>query len=75
MNHHTEKYKYCITDTRNLKNNTNEWKTKQKQTHRYKKQRCDYQRGEDRWEGQIRGVGLRDIHYMYKIENPQGHVV
>ena len=34
-----------------------------------------YQRGEERWEGQIRGVGLRDIHYMYKIEKPQGHVV
>ena len=75
MKCHTEKYKYYITDTWNLKTNTNEQKAKQKQTHRYKKQTCDYQRGEERWEGQIRGLGLRDIHYMHKIDKQQGHAV
>ena len=36
---------------------------KQKQTHRYKKQTCGYQRGEEGWEGQIRDMGLRDTSY------------
>ena len=34
---------------------------KQKQTHRYRKQTCSYQRGGGRREGQIRGMGLTDI--------------
>ena len=36
--------------------------TKQKQTHRYRKQSSGYQRGEGRWEGQVRGK-LRDTNY------------
>ena len=36
---------------------------KQKQTHRYRKQTCGYQRGEGRGEGQIRGVGLTGTNY------------
>ena len=32
---------------------------KQKQTHRYRKQTCGYQRGE----GQIKGMGLTDTNY------------
>ena len=39
------------------------------------KNKRDYQRGEERWEGQIRGLGLRDIHYMHKIDKQQGHDV
>ena len=31
---------------------------KQKQTHRYRKQTCHYQRGEGSGEGHIRGIGL-----------------
>ena len=39
--------------------------TRQKQTHRHRKQTCGYQRGEERREGQIRGMGLTDInHYI-----------
>ena len=30
---------------------------KQKQTHRYRKQTCGYQRVKERQEGQIRGMG------------------
>ena len=60
---HTEKDKYYIIYTQIFKNNTNEHKTKQKQTHRYKKQTCGYQRGEEGWEGQIRDMGLRDTNY------------
>ena len=37
--------------------------SKQKQTHRYRKQTDGYQRGEGRGEGQIRGMGLRDAKY------------
>ena len=37
--------------------------TKQKQTHRDRKQTCGYQRGEGRGEGQIKGMGLTDIKY------------
>ena len=37
--------------------------TKQKQTHRDRKQTWDYQRQERRREGQIRGTGLTDIIY------------
>ena len=36
---------------------------KQKQTHRSRKQACDYQRGVDRGEGQVRGMGLIDTNY------------
>ena len=35
--------------------------TKQKQTHRHRKQTCGYQRG--KWEGQIRGMGLTNTNY------------
>ena len=35
----------------------------QKQAHTYRKQTCDYQRGEGREEGQNRGMGLRDTNY------------
>ena len=34
-----------------------------KQTHRYRKQTCGYQREEERGEGQIRGMGLTDTNY------------
>ena len=34
-----------------------------KQTHRYKKQTCGYQRGEGRREGQTRGMRLTDTSY------------
>ena len=37
--------------------------TKQKQTHRWKKQTCGNQRVEGRGEGQIRGMGLTDANY------------
>ena len=37
--------------------------TKQKQTHRHRKQNCGYQRGERRGEGQIRGMRLTDTNY------------
>ena len=37
--------------------------TKQKQTHRYRKQTCAYQRGEGRGKEQIRGMGLTNINY------------
>ena len=36
--------------------------TKQKQTHRYRKQTCDCQ-GEDSWEGWIGSLGLVDANY------------
>ena len=36
---------------------------KQKQTHRYRKLTCGYQRGEGMGEGQIRGLGLTDTKY------------
>ena len=39
------------------------------------KNKRDYQRGEEKWEGQIRGMGLRYIHYMHKIDKQQGHAV
>ena len=35
---------------------------KQKQTHRYRKQISGYQMGEERGEGRIRGMGLRDTN-------------
>ena len=38
------------------------------------KNKRDYHRGEERWEGQIRGMGIRDIHYMHKIGKQQGHL-
>ena len=47
----------------NLKNNTNECICKAELTHRYRKQISNYQRGEEREEGQIRGMGLRDTNY------------
>ena len=37
--------------------------TKQKQTHRYKKQTYGYQKGESHWEGIIRSTGLIDTEY------------
>jgi len=40
-------------------------KAKQKQTHRYRKQTCGYQRGKGSVEGQIRGMGLTDTHTMH----------
>ena len=36
---------------------------KQQQTHRYRKQTCSYQRGEGRWKGHNRDIGLRDRDY------------
>ena len=59
----TEKDKYDITYMWNLKNNTNECYTKQKRTHRYRKQTCIYQRGDKKEEGQIRSMGLKDSNY------------
>lgn len=38
--------------------------TKQKQTHRYRKQASGYQWGEGRREEQDKGRGLRDINYV-----------
>ena len=35
----------------------------QKQTHRYRRQICSYQREEGREKGQIRGMGLKDTNY------------
>ena len=37
--------------------------TKQKQTHRHRKQTDGYQRGEGGKEGQIRSMGLTDTNY------------
>ena len=37
--------------------------TKQKQTHRYRKQATCYQWGEGKGEGQDKARGLRDINY------------
>ena len=37
--------------------------TEQKQTHRYRKQTCGYQMGEESGEGQIRGMRLTDTNY------------
>ena len=37
--------------------------TKQTQSHRHRKQTCDYQRGEEMGEGHIRGMGLIDTNY------------
>ena len=56
---------YNTTYMWNLKPNTNECTvyTKQKQTHRYRKQTCAYQRVKGRGEGQIRGMGLTDTNY------------
>ena len=38
--------------------------TKQKQTHRHRKQTCGYQRGGKNEEGQIRDLGLTDTNYF-----------
>jgi len=43
--------------------------TNQKQTHRYRKQTCGYQRGEVRGKGQIRGMGYQIQTTMYKTAN------
>ena len=37
--------------------------TKEKQTHRYRKQICGNKRGERNGEGQIQGMELRDTNY------------
>ena len=37
--------------------------TKQKQTHRYRKQTSDYQLGDGREEKRIRGMGLIETNY------------
>ena len=42
---------------------------KQKETHRYKKQTCGYQKGE----GEIRGMDLQTT--MYKIDKQEGYTV
>ena len=47
----------------NLKNNTKTLYTKQKKTHRHRKQTYGYQRGERGEEGQIRSMGLTDTKY------------
>ena len=36
---------------------------KQEHIHRYRKQTCGYQKGEERGEGQIRGMELADTNY------------
>ena len=36
---------------------------KQKQIHRYRKQTCNYPRGEQRGEGQVGNTGLTDTNY------------
>ena len=41
----------------------------------YRKQTCGYQRREERGEGQIRGIGLRDTNYLYKIDKQQLYTV
>ena len=45
--------------------------TKQKQTHRCRKQTYSYQRGE----GHIRGMELTDTNYLHKIDKQQGFIV
>lgn len=45
-----------------------------KQTHRYQKQTCGYQRGEGRWKEQIKCMELTDINY-YKIDKQQAYIV
>ena len=54
---------YDITYMWNLKKNTNACIYRQKQTHRYRKQTCDYQRKDGKGEGQIRGMGLTVTNY------------
>ena len=39
--------------------------TKEKQTHRYRKQTCGYRREEASTEGQIRGLGLTDTNHQH----------
>ena len=54
---------YDIIYMWNLKNNTNELFTKQKQTHKHRKQSCGYQRV--RGEREISSMGLTDTrHYV-----------
>ena len=36
---------------------------KQKETHRYRKQTCSYQREKEGGEGQIESIGLTDTNY------------
>ena len=60
----TEKAKYpVITYMWNIKIKQM-YITKQKQTHRYRKQTSGYQQGEGREEGQDRGMGLRTNYYV-----------
>ena len=49
--------------------------TKKKQTHKYRKQTCGYQRGGGRGEGQIRGMRLQIKTTIYKIDKQQGFTV
>ena len=35
---------------------------KQEQTHRHRKQPNDYQRGDGKWDGENKGMGLRDTN-------------
>ena len=59
----SERQIHDITYMGNLKNNTNEFIIKQKQTHRHSKQTYGYQRGERGGEGKIRSMGLTDTNY------------
>ena len=40
---------------------------KQKQTYRYRKQTCGYQKGGGREKGQIRGMRLIDQSILYRL--------
>ena len=48
---------------------------KQKQTHRYRKQTCGYQRKERSREEQVRGVRLQIQTIIYKVDKQQGYTV
>ena len=49
-------------------------RTKQKKTHKYRRQTNGYQWGGGRGEEQDKDVGLRDT-IMYKINKQQGYIV
>ena len=57
---------YDITYMWNLKYETNELITKQKQTHGHRKQTYGYQRG--KWGNKLE-VGVSRYNYVYKIDN------
>ena len=46
-----------------------------KQTHRYREQTSGYKWREGRWEGPVRGRGLKAASYYDKIIKLQGYIV